>query len=74
MTTLIWICATLAMVIFGVMLHSVATFRSGATRLRRHALVEVAWALVPILIVVAAAVPSLRATSDSTIAVVAATE
>lgn len=72
MTTAIWICATGAIVIFGMMLHSVATFRSGPTRLRRHAIVEVAWALIPILIVIAAAMPSLRIAGDNTVVVVAA--
>lgn len=71
MTTTLWLCATAAIVIFGVMLHSVATFRSGPTRLRRHAIVEVAWALIPILIVIAAAMPSLRTASDSAVVVVA---
>jgi cytochrome c oxidase subunit 2 len=72
MTTIIWLCATAAILIFGVMLHSVATFRSSPTRLRRHAIVEVAWALIPILIVIAAAMPSLRVASDESVVVVAA--
>lgn len=65
MTSVLWLCATLAVVIFGVMLHSVATFRSPASGLRHHAAVEVAWALVPILIVVAAAAPSMRAAGET---------
>jgi heme/copper-type cytochrome/quinol oxidase subunit 2 len=67
MNTLIWLCATSAIIVFGVMLHSIATFRGGATRLRHHAITEVAWALVPILIVITAAVPSLRAAGESTV-------
>jgi cytochrome c oxidase subunit II len=75
MNTMLWICATLAVVIFGIMLHSVATFRSKPNSpMRRHALVEVAWTLVPILIVVAAAVPSLRIASDANVAAVAAVD
>jgi heme/copper-type cytochrome/quinol oxidase subunit 2 len=74
MNTIIWICATAAIVIFGVMLHSVATFRTAATPLRRHALVEVAWALVPILIVIAAAFPSLKVSGESSVVAIAATE
>jgi heme/copper-type cytochrome/quinol oxidase subunit 2 len=70
MSTAIWICATAAIVIFGMILHSVATFRSSPTRLRRHAIVEVAWALVPILIVIAAATPSLRSAGDQEVAIV----
>lgn len=71
MNTIIWLCATGAIVIFGVMLHSVATFHSEPTRLRRHALIEVGWALVPILIVVAASVPSLRVAAQSTVVIIA---
>lgn len=67
----LWICAALATAIFGVMLHSVATFRGSSTRHRRHALAEVAWALVPILIVIAAATPSLRMASAPTVVVAA---
>ena len=74
MTTIIWLCATCAIVIFGVMLHSVATFRSSPTRLRRHAIVEVAWALIPILIVIAAATPSLRAATDRSVVVIVSAE
>jgi heme/copper-type cytochrome/quinol oxidase subunit 2 len=74
MNTSIWICAIIAIVIFGVMLHSVATFRSGTTHQRRHALTEVAWALVPILIVIAAAVPSLKVTGESNVVAIAAAE
>lgn len=72
MNTIIWLCATSAVVIFGVMLHSVATFRTTPSRLRRHALAEVVWALIPILIVIAAAMPSLRLASDSALVIVAA--
>jgi len=72
MTTILWLCATGAIVIFGVMLHSVATFRSSPTQLRRHAMAEVAWALIPILIVIAAAVPALRDAGGGTGAVVVA--
>jgi len=70
MNTIIWLCATGAIVVFGVMLHSIATFRGGP--MRRHALVEIAWALVPILIVVAAATPSLRMASERASVIVAA--
>jgi cytochrome c oxidase subunit 2 len=63
MNTPMWMCAAVAVAIFGAILHSVATFRSDGvpkTRHKRRALIEVAWALVPILIVIAAAVPSFR--------------
>lgn len=67
MNSIIWLCATGAIVVFGVMLHSVATFRGSPSRLRHHALAEVAWALIPIVIVIAAAVPSLRMAGESTV-------
>lgn len=63
MNTLMWLCAAAAVGIFGVMLHSVATFRGDRERTgpyRRSACVEVIWALIPILIVIAAALPSFR--------------
>jgi len=73
MNTLMWLCAAAAVGIFGVMLHSVATFRSGerAGRQRRNALVEVIWALIPILIVIAAALPSFQIHQPSPIAIAA---
>ena len=57
-----WICVTLAAVIFGVMLWSVATFkeekdrRRGASYLHSR-IVEVLWALIPIAIFLGAAMP-----------------
>lgn len=60
MSAALWMCAMLAVVVFGVMLHSIATFRGDAARLRRNAAAEIAWALVPILIVIAAAAPSFQ--------------
>ncbi len=74
MNTMLWICATLAVIIFGVMLHSVATFRTETTRspMRHHALIEVAWTLIPILIVIAAAWPSLRTANQVEVAIAAA--
>jgi cytochrome c oxidase subunit II len=74
--TMLWICATFAVVIFGIMLHSVATFRDEPTRsrMRHHAWVEVGWTLIPILIVIAAAMPSLRTASDADVTAVAAVE
>jgi cytochrome c oxidase subunit 2 len=76
MNTLMWACAAVAIAIFGAILHSVATFGSGSERTgnyKRRTLIEVVWALVPILIVIAAAVPSFRM-SETTLVVVAASE
>jgi cytochrome c oxidase subunit 2 len=61
-TTILWICAALAAVIFAVMLYSVATFRStpgaGTAAYRHSTIVEVLWALIPIVILVSAAAPA----------------
>jgi cytochrome c oxidase subunit II len=63
--TIVWICAALAAVIFGVMLYSVATFRSapgaGMAAYRHSTIVEVLWALIPIVILVSAAAPAIKA-------------
>jgi cytochrome c oxidase subunit 2 len=62
--TILWICAALAAVIFGVMLYSVATFRSapgeGTAAYRHSTIVELLWALIPIVILVGAAAPAVR--------------
>ncbi|HVF16376.1 MAG TPA: cytochrome c oxidase subunit II transmembrane domain-containing protein [Steroidobacteraceae bacterium] len=74
MNTLMWICAALAVPIFGAILHSVATFRadnSRSTRYRRATVIEVVWALVPILIVIAAAAPSFQQAKGTAVAVAA---
>ena len=62
-----WICAALAAAIFGVLLWSVATFKSDTPRRDRGAaaylhsrLVEVLWALIPIAIFIGAALPVQR--------------
>lgn len=74
MNSLLWLCAAGAIGIFGVMLHSVATFRSADEargRYRRRAMVEVVWALVPILIVVAAALPSFQRSESARVTIAA---
>jgi cytochrome c oxidase subunit II len=77
MITLMWMCAAVATAIFGAILHSVATFRSDGerkTRYKHTTFIEVVWALVPILIVVAAAVPSFQHAAESTAVSVAASD
>ena len=74
MNTLMWMCAAFAVVIFGTIIHSVATFRAEGTstaNYQRRAIVEVVWALIPILIVVAAALPSFRGAQTSAVSVAA---
>jgi cytochrome c oxidase subunit 2 len=72
MNTLMWVCAAVAIAIFGAILHSVATFRTDdepPTRYKRRAVAEVVWALIPILIVIAAAVPSFRLSEATAVTV-----
>jgi heme/copper-type cytochrome/quinol oxidase subunit 2 len=60
--SLLWICALAAAMVFVALVYSTATFRpaSNASDLRgRNVLREVVWTAVPILIVVAAALPAM---------------
>jgi heme/copper-type cytochrome/quinol oxidase subunit 2 len=56
----VWCCAGLAAIVFAVMLFSFATFRRKADATMRAPTAEVLWAIVPILIVIAAAAPALK--------------
>jgi heme/copper-type cytochrome/quinol oxidase subunit 2 len=57
-------CALAALVVFAVMLHSIATFRRargvGPAAFIRSTLVETLWAIVPVAILFASAAPSVR--------------
>ena len=57
------ICTAIALGVFGMMLRSIASFRTasqgGMPALRRKVL-EILWAIVPIVIVAAAAMPAMR--------------
>src|SRR5262245_46772349 len=57
-------CALAALVVFAVMLHSIATFRrarvAGLAAFIRSTLVEMLWAIVPVAILFASAAPSVR--------------
>jgi len=60
-----WVCVGIGIVVFGVMIYSMATFRhsKGAvpdTTLVHNTKVEVAWTIVPTLILIAMAIPSAR--------------
>jgi len=59
-SAVLWACALVTAAVFALMIHSIATFRRAAsgTQQRRNATAEVFWALVPIVIVVATAAPS----------------
>jgi cytochrome c oxidase subunit II len=64
-TTILWVCTAIAAAVFAVMLYSVARFRApqsgGPANYKRHAAAEVLWAIVPIVILVAMAVPAVKA-------------
>jgi cytochrome c oxidase subunit 2 len=60
-----WWCVAIAIVVFGVMIYSIATFRKskGAvadTKLTHSTKVEVVWTIVPIIILVIMAVPAAK--------------
>jgi cytochrome c oxidase subunit II len=60
-----WVCVGIGVVVFGIMIYSVATFRhsKGAvpdTTLVHNTKVEVAWTIVPTIILIAMAIPSAR--------------
>jgi cytochrome c oxidase subunit 2 len=62
---LFWICVVIATVVFGVMIYSIWTFRKsrGAvadTTLTHSTRVEVVWTIIPVLILVGAAIPAAR--------------
>jgi len=62
----VWICAGAAITVFGAIAHSVATYRptsADASMSQRRAARELVWASIPIVIVIAAAMPSLIHTS-----------
>jgi cytochrome c oxidase subunit 2 len=60
-----WICVVIGIVVFGVMIYSIVTFRKskGAvpdTTMVHNTRVEVVWTIVPVVILVAMAVPAAR--------------
>ena len=63
--TVLWICVGLAAAVFAVMLYSIAAFRQPPgphlAPYRHSKLVEVLWAIVPIVILVGMAAPAVKA-------------
>lgn len=62
---MLWICVVIGVVVFGVMIYSIATFRKsrGAvadTALTHNTTIEVIWTIVPVVILVACAVPAAK--------------
>ncbi|MFL6617570.1 MAG: cytochrome c oxidase subunit II transmembrane domain-containing protein [Povalibacter sp.] len=56
----LWICAGGGLLVFAAMLYSVASFRRKPGSQDRAPTAEVLWAIVPILIVIAAAAPAFK--------------
>ena len=71
--SILWGCIISAVLVFGVMVYSVATFRAEQTgtpaSFRRRSLIEVIWALIPIAICIAAALPAVRIVGASDVRV-----
>lgn len=61
---ILWICSGIAMLVFVVMIYSTATFHgcsdSAAAKPLHGKLIEVGWALIPIMICIVAALPAMR--------------
>jgi cytochrome c oxidase subunit 2 len=70
---ILWGCAVIAVLVFGVMVYSIATFRAEQAgtpaSFRRCSLVEVIWALIPIAICIGAALPAVRMIETSDVRV-----
>ena len=64
-----WICAVIAVLVFGVMLYSIVRFRKSAGAVPDRALthstqVEVVWTLIPAVILIVMAIPAARTLVD----------
>jgi len=61
---LLWLCAIISMVVLGLLGFAMVRFRRGAhpvpSRNSHNTVLEVVWTLVPVLILVAIAIPSIR--------------
>jgi len=63
-TLVLWICVAIAVVVFGVMIYSIATFRKskGAVpaTFDHNTTAEIVWTVIPVLILVGMAIPAAR--------------
>jgi cytochrome c oxidase subunit 2 len=61
---ILWICVAIAVAVFGVMIYSIATFRKSkgavAADFDHNTKAEVIWTVIPVIILVAMAVPAAR--------------
>lgn len=67
-TLILWICVAIAVAVFGVMIYSIATFRKskGAVpaTFDHSTRAEIVWTVIPVVILVAMAVPAARTLVD----------
>lgn len=60
--TIFWICVVIGIVVFGVMFYSLFRYRRSrgarASRFHEHTAIEALWTLIPLLILVAMAIPA----------------
>jgi len=61
---LLWLCAIISLIVLGLLAYAMVKFRRGAnpipSRTSHNIVLEVAWTLIPVLVLVAIAVPSIR--------------
>jgi cytochrome c oxidase subunit 2 len=61
---ILWVCVAIAVAVFGVMIYSIATFRKSkgavAADFDHNTTAEIVWTVIPVLILVAMAVPAAR--------------
>jgi cytochrome c oxidase subunit 2 len=61
---ILWICVAIAVVVFGVMIYSIATFRKSkgavAATFDHNTKAEIIWTVIPVLILVGMAVPAAK--------------
>ncbi|SRR5579875_584763 len=62
---MLWVCVAIGVVVFGVMIYSIATFRHsrGAvpdTTMVHNTKVEIVWTVIPVCILIAVAIPAVR--------------
>lgn len=67
MIFILWACIAITAAVFGVMIYSIATFPKAHTSLARAAatfrhstIVEILWAIVPIVILIGMATPAVK--------------
>ena len=60
--TLLWICGAVAATVFIALIYSIVTFKNAADlpRMKHSRAAEILWAIVPIVMLVAMAVPAVK--------------